>query len=131
MDKLTFYFDRNLGRRMPQALIHLQAPFDVRWHNGENFPDNMPDDAWMEIVGAKGWIVLSQDFKFHKTEFENEAVKQHSIKCFYLPDATARTWKTLCALVRAHERMIAKSLSIPAPFIFRLHKNGRLTQIAL
>lgn len=131
MGKLTFYFDRNLGKRMPEALIHLKAPFDVRWHKGEKFADDMPDDEWMAIVGAKGWIVLSQDFKFHKPEFEYEAVKQHSIKCFYLPDATARTWKTLCALTRSHERMMQRCLSTPAPFIFRLNANGRLTQVNL
>lgn len=131
MDKLTFYFDRNIGRRLPEALIHLRPPFEVKWHNGEKFPPNMPDDEWMAIVGGKGWIVISQDYKFHMENFENFAVKQHGLKCFYLPDTGARAWTTAYAFIRAHNRMLDLCNLQSAPFIYDLKSNGRLTKVKL
>ena len=131
MDPLTFYFDRNIGKRLPEALTHLQTPFAVKWHNGEKFPDKMPDDEWMEIVGKKNWVILSQDYKFHMEAFEHFAVKQHGLRCFYLPGTGAKTWTTACALVRAHKRMIELCEIEAAPFIFDLKTSGRLIKVKL
>lgn len=131
MDKLTFYFDRNIGKRLPEALCHLRAPFEVTWHNQQGFRHDMPDDEWMEIVGKKNWVVVSQDYKFHLEEFENFAVKQHMIRCFYLPDTGAKVWNTFCAFVRAHEKLMALCKIEPAPFIFDLKSTGRLMKVKL
>jgi len=128
---LTFYFDRNIGKRLPEALVHLQPPFDVRWHQKEGFRHDMPDDEWMEIVGPKGWIVLSQDWKFHLREVEIEAVKQHSIKCFYLPGSGATKWDTYCQLIRSHKRLMELADAEVAPFIFDVKRNGHLKRIVL
>lgn len=85
----------------------------------------------MEIVGKKGWIVLSQDYKFHLESFENLAVKQHGLKCFYLPDTGAKVWITLCAFIRAHQKMIDLCQSEKAPFIYSLKTTGRLVKVKL
>ena len=131
MGKLTFYFDRNIGKRLPEALCHLRTPFDVTWHNQQRFSHNMPDDEWMSIVGKKGWIVISQDYKFHSIEVENLAVRQHSLKCFYLPDSGAKVWTTFCAFSRAHEKMMNLCVSEAGPFIFSLKTSGRLIRVDL
>jgi hypothetical protein len=128
---LTFYFDRNIGRRIPESLMHLKTPFDVQWHNKLGFRHDMPDDEWMAIVGARGWIVFSQDYKFHKYEFEYEAVKQHNLRCFYLPETGAKTWTTMCAFTKASDRIIQKCETVRAPFIYKLSPNGRLSSVPL
>ena len=87
---LTLYFDINLGRRIPEALISLKCPFVIKHHLGlldaegnPLFPQNTPDDVWLEYVGQRGWIVISRDGKFHRTAIERETIKQHGVGCFY------------------------------------------------
>lgn len=56
MGQLTFYFDRCFGKRFPQALALAKPPFSVEYHHSKsnNFRQEMDDDAWLDIVGAKG-----------------------------------------------------------------------------
>jgi hypothetical protein len=93
---LTFYFDRNFGKRFPEALAHMRPPFTVEYHHSRtnNFPQNMRDDIWLEICGRRGWIVFSHDQKFHSVVAEATALKQHSVGCFYLPAQTLRLLKS-------------------------------------
>lgn len=129
MDKLTLYFDRNVGRRLPSALSKLRPPADIRWHQGERFKQDMPDDVWLEIVANRNWIVLTQDLKFHVLEAERQAINQHSVRCFYLPGANDGMWQTLCTLTRIHRKILELSVSTPAPFIFAFSVSGRYKRI--
>ncbi|MEM6888463.1 MAG: hypothetical protein AAF636_10035 [Pseudomonadota bacterium] len=131
MDKLTFYFDRNIGNKLPQALTQLRPPFDVRWHDKEKFPHDMPDDEWMAIVGPKDWVVVGQDWKFHLIDAELKAIRQHSMKCVYLPGSGQTRWETYCRFVRSHKRIIEKCVSEKAPLILDLKLNGHLRKIAI
>ncbi len=125
MDKLTFYFDRNVGKRLPYALAKLNPPIDIRWQQGEAYAQDMPDDVWLELVATKNWIVLSQDKKFHRIDAEIEAIKQHGAKCFYIPGANSPMWDTACSFVRLHKQMIELAKVTPAPFIISFSVNGR------
>lgn len=131
MDELTLYFDRNFGKRLPNALSKLRPPVGIKWHQGQGFRQDMPDDEWMEIVGEKDWIVLTQDLKFHLIEHEIEAVKQHGIRCFYFPDANVGMWKTLCTFLKAHKRITELASTTPAPFIYRVQLNGAIKPVYL
>jgi hypothetical protein len=128
---LTFFFDRNIGKRLPEALMHLQPPFAVRWHLKEGFAHDMPHDRWMEIVGPKGWIVIGQDWKFHIRENELKAIKQHAIRCFYLPGTGASKWDTYCRIIRSHKRLMDVSKREKPPFIFDLKGNGHLKRVPI
>lgn len=129
MDALTLYFDRNFGKRLPNALYKLRPPVKIRWHQGERFAQDMADDEWMEKVGAQNWIVLTQDLKLHLIEHEIQALKQHNIRCFYFPDAQIGMWKTLGIFMRTHERIIALAQSHEAPFIFKVQNNGSIKPV--
>lgn len=129
MDKLTFCFDRNVGKRLPNALSKLRAPVEIRWHQGEGFKQDLEDDAWLTTVGQRNWIVVSQDRKFHVIDAELEAIKQHSVKCFYFPDASEGMWNTLCLFTRHHKQMISICRSHDAPFIFSLGRTGKPKRI--
>ena len=129
MDELTLYFDRNFGKRLPNALSKLRPPVDIRWHQGEGFAPNMPDDEWMESVGARGWVVLTHDIKFHLIDHEIEALKQHEIKCFYFPDAQVGMWQTLGLFMRTHGRIISISKETNAPFIYKVLRNGSIKPV--
>ncbi len=126
MAPLVLYFDRNFGKRIPGALSKLRPPFEVRWHQGEGFPQNMPDDEWLEVVSKKNWIVFTQDIKFHIIEHEAEAIKQHAARCIYFPGANDGMWKKLCLFFRYHEKVMRAVEGEAPPYIFELSGSGRL-----
>lgn len=129
MDKLTLYFDRNVGKRLPSALSKLRAPAEIRWHQKEGFAADLPDDVWLETVAKRNWVVLTQDYDLHIEENERLAILQHSARCFYLPGAQDGMWKTLCTFTRIHGKILELSMSTPAPFIFAFSASGRYKRV--
>jgi PIN like domain len=129
MDKLTLYFDRNVGKRLPSALSKLRPPAEIRWHQGEGLAHDLPDDVWLERVAKRNWVVLTQDMRFHVNESEHQAVRQHAVRCFYLPGAQDGMWQTLCTFTRIHKKILELSVSTPAPFIFAFSASGRYKRI--
>jgi hypothetical protein len=128
--ELTFYFDRNFGKRFPSALFSLRAPVAIEWHNKQRFKDSMPDDEWLAIVGDRGWTVFSHDRKFHKETTETAAVLQHNVGCFYLPAANGSPWWKARAFFRSFERIVRLAEETPRPFIFDVRLNGRIVPVS-
>lgn len=133
MAALTFYFDRNLGKRFPEALERIQPPFVVEYHHSKknSFPQNMPDDVWLEICGRNDWIALSHDRKFHGIAVEAMAIKQHNVGAFYLPGGSLPTWYKICYLIRAYPKIIEAIETTRKPYVYRIHPTLRLERIAL
>jgi hypothetical protein len=109
----------------------MNPPVEIRWHQGERFAQSMPDDEWLAIVGAKNWVVLSQDRKFHVRENEARAIKQHAIRCFYLPCASDDRWISLCHFVKRHAKLQEFAECKAPPFIYELKNNGQLYRVKL
>ena len=131
MDQLTFYFDRNFGTRFPKALSLVKPPVAIEWHQKQRFAQDMADDAWLEIVGQRGWVVFSHDRKFHSEAIENAAVKQHLVRCFYLPCASGATWSKLSIFVKVFDRVRGIAESQSPPYVYNVQPNGRLRKIPL
>jgi hypothetical protein len=130
---LTFYFDRNFGNRLPEALARIQPPFLVEYHHSKknNFPKELRDDQWLEICGKRGWIACSHDRKFHDIAVEAMAIKQHNVGAFYLPGASDPSWYKLCYLIKAYPKIDKAIKETRKPFIYRLHPSLRLERIKL
>jgi hypothetical protein len=149
VEPLTLYFDRNVGKRLPEALRLLQlhdVKNNVIHHHSEKrsiagmryknrteqlFKPEEKDDQWLEFVGKKNWIVFSQDRKFHTAGYENEmfALKQFNVGCFYLWGADARCADKALAFLKAYDKIVAAIQTTPKPFIYDLAKSGKLTRI--
>lgn len=133
MGPLTFYFDRNFGKRFPEALVTVKPPFVVEYHHSQknNFPQNMPDDQWLEICGTKKWIAFSHDKKFDRVPIEAAAIKTHAVAAFALCGASLDSWHKLKYFVQAHKR-IAEILSIETPpFFYRITHGMQFQQVTL
>ena len=91
----------------------------------------MPDDKWLEIIGAKGWLVFSHDRKFHDDSAACLAIKQHNIGCFYLWGANVETWDKLRCFARNYDKIVAAAVSTPKPFIYYATGNYRLNRVKL
>lgn len=101
----------------------------IRWHQEQQFPQDMDDDQWMAIVGPRGWVVLSQDRKWHVIDAEKAAVLQHNLKCVYLPDGDR--WELLCILTRHHTKVLDAISGKDGPYIIEVLRNGVIREIDL
>jgi PIN like domain len=130
---LTFYFDRNFGRRFPEALFRANPPFSVEFHHSpqSRFAHNATDDKWLAEVGRRGWTVFSHDQKFHQIAPEIAAIKQHGVGCFYLWGAETVTWDKLCYFVAAAPTIIRLAETTARPFIFQVTKTRRFETVPL
>lgn len=146
MDSVTLYFDRCVGTRLPEALRLLGLKNVVHHHSFGSqlglgaaqghtalFDDEEPDDSWLKFVGDRGWIVFTQDRKFHRSGHENElsAIKQYRAGRFYLWGAEATTWEKMRAFCRAFDNIVHAATDTARPFIFDVARSGRLTPIPI
>ena len=129
MESLILYFDRCIGKKVPEALSNLTCPFQVRWHQGEGFAQDLEDDKWLHIVGVNKWVVISHDAKWHKEPAAIEAIKQHKIKCFYLYGASSLMFFKLKALAQNWEKISEKIKIEKGPFIYRISVHNRLSKV--
>lgn len=95
------------------------------------FKQEEPDDSWLSFVGARGWIVFGQDYKWHNEPNVLAAIKQHQVGCFYLPGAQWRSWDTVRVFARAYDRIVNASNLTARPFIYRVTERGRLQPLDL
>lgn len=133
MDRLVFYFDRNFGRRLPEALAKADPPFAVEFHHNERnrFPPNITDDEWLTTIGSKSWFAFSHDRKWHNELPALAGIKEHSIGCFYIWGAEASTWSKVCFFVRHQQKIHEVALNTPRPFLYYVRKDGALEKIPL
>ncbi len=89
----------------------------------------MGDDEWMAVIGPRDWVVLSQDRKWHVIDAEREAVRQHKLRCIYLPDGDR--WELLCLFTRYHGKIIGAVEGKTGPLIIEVKRNGLIREIAL
>lgn len=131
MAKLTIFFDRCFGTGLPQWLRKFETPFDVEYHDDpkHGFTQTTQDDVWLSAVGAKNWVVLSHDKRFHRDGMAVQAVKQHGIACFYLDGGTYPSWDKHILFGRRFTRVKDIVSSTRRPFIYRIHHRGDVRRI--
>ncbi len=127
---MIFFFDRNIGRAIPEALRLLDLPVQVEAHH-DHFDQTEADDVWLSAVGSQGWIVISQDYKFHEIEPELEALKQHNVGCFYVWGAEAAKWDTMRTFAKAYDKIVKEDERAIRPFAYRVEKRGNLNEIVI
>ncbi len=66
---LVFLCDRNLGKRFGQILRDLGL--DVKLHD-EHFPPDYPDEALLQDVAKRAWILLTFDHRMRRNPVEKD-----------------------------------------------------------
>lgn len=125
----TLFFDRNMGRRVPEALRLVDIPVEVVYHD-RMFGQDTKDDQWLPVVGAKGWSVIGQDRRFHRRSTERLAIVQYKVGVFYLWGAGAPAWEKLRCFMRAYDDILDVLCNVDRPFLYRIERSGRLADIS-
>ncbi len=122
----TLFFDRTCGKKLPQALRLLGLAVEM---HADHFAHDEQDDVWLAAVGARGWIVITNDKNIRVNDAERAALIQHGVGCFVLGSGSRTRWEQARILARAWDRMQEVMATQPQPFIFRIHADGRLEQL--
>jgi PIN like domain len=132
VDALTFYFDRNFGKRFPLALMAASPPFRIEYHHSDTnrLKHNIDDDRWLELCGKKKWIAFSQD-KLDKLPLEAMAVRQHNVAAFSLWGAQLPVWNKVCHFMNAYSRMNTIIKNEKPPYLYRVRSNLRFVRVNL
>lgn len=129
MEALTLFFDRCMGKQLPEALRSVRCPFEVRDRGGEGFRHNMPDDEWLHQVGPKKWLVVSHDAKWQDESPAAAAIKQHKIGCFYLYGANSLAFFKLGGLAHNYNKIVKVVGTEKRPFIYRITSRNSLKKL--
>lgn len=117
----VFFTDRDLGKRFPQILA--AAGVKVERH-GEHFADHCPDEAWLESVGQRGWVVVTHDGRIRYKPNELAAVVRHRVAMLVvvghaphpqLAEHFVATLPRIAAFLAKHEAPFIAKVYRPSP----------------
>jgi len=80
--KIVFFLDRCTNSRALVAAL-VAAGALVEKHS-DHFADDIADEDWLPIVGAKGWVVLTNDKRIRHRQIEREAFMAAGVRAFVL-----------------------------------------------
>lgn len=126
---MTLFCDRNIGKRIPEALGRLGLC--VVWHD-DIFPQDTPDDALLERVGREGWLFVTRDMRFLTVTSQRRALIDHQVACFVLHKAASlRRWDTVRIIALHWDHIVSASGEEPRPFLHRLYLRHGVQRIEL
>ena len=75
----VFFTDRDLGKQFPAILR--AAGLDVERH-ADHFAPAAPDEEWLAVAGAQGWLAITHDARIRYKPNELAAVKRNRVALF-------------------------------------------------
>jgi hypothetical protein len=92
----------------------------------DHFAPDAPDEEWLKRAGDAGWAVITKDSRIRYRDPERAALIAAKVRAFVIttPDLNG---PEMAALVRVALPAIARMCQrVPAPFIARIGKSGRV-----
>lgn len=122
LDKIVFFIDRSLGRKaVATALRNVGAQVEV---HDDHLPQDAKDEEWLRFVGARNWVVLTQDDRIRFHYHERTALLQAKVCAFVLTAKGLRGEENGAIIVSALpaiRRMLSKH---PGPFIAKITRSA-------
>jgi predicted nuclease of predicted toxin-antitoxin system len=120
---MRYFCDRNLGRKIPQALK--ERGIDVITHD-DVFKQNTGDNVWLIEAGRQGWTVITKDDFIRFKADERTALLTHNVGCFVLMRRNDTAQQLIAAIEVAWQRIEEISVSEQRPFIYAIYKDGSI-----
>jgi len=114
----VYFTDRDLGKGFPDFLR--SKGLTVERHD-DHFPPNAADEAWLEVVGERGWIALTHNLRIRYTPNERDAVMQHGVALLVIMGKAplSELAKSFMATLPRIERFLAGH---KPPFIAKVYR---------
>jgi hypothetical protein len=121
------FFDRSLGRALPDALALLRLP--IKKHD-DYFGELTKDEEWLNDVGQWRWTAVTCD-DLTKNQMALAAIEDHAVGCFILCETGSQPrWHAARVIARNWDLMERLMAEEPRPFLYRLHLRRAAERVA-
>jgi len=85
----TYFSDRDLGRHTFPDILTAAGVAVERHH--DHFADDTPDEEWLAVAVARGWVALTQDGRMIRRAAVQDIVMRVGARLLHLAGANVRT----------------------------------------
>lgn len=114
----TYFTDRDLGLQFPAILS--AAGLTVERHRDHFVPD-APDEEWLAMVGARGWVAVTHNSRIRYTPNQKEAVLAHKVRLIVVV-GHAPYPELAHSFVATHAKIEAFLQRHESPFIAKVYR---------
>ncbi len=118
---MKFFVDNNLSvevvrgmRGFGERLVHLTEEFDP----------STDDSDWLEVIGTRGWFLVTRDERVRFRPAEISAIKEHNVGAFFIGGKNRSRCELIQQIVRNWPRMKEIANSTRPPFLYRIPPKG-------
>ena len=123
-DQAVFFLDRNLGRHEVAGRLRAEN-IKVEIHD-DHFSERALDEEWIESVAKQGWIAITKDKRIQYRATEIGAVRKYKARVIVVVARNAVAEEIAEVLCRGQRRIVGLAEKVPAPFIAKIYRNGRV-----
>ena len=116
----TLFLDRNLGRHIIANRLRSEG---MTVHD-DRLPPDAPDEEWIALVGAKGWVAVTKDRNVRYRAAELEAIRRHSARVIVIRMKNATGPDIAQLLVKGRRRIARFAAKTRPPFLAGIHGSG-------
>lgn len=106
---------------MAEALRNAGATVEL---HRDHFADDAPDVEWLDVVGRRGWVVLTKDDAIRRNPLERRALLAANVRAFILTSQNMSGSDMAELVVRVLPRIEKLARSTPPPFIAVVGRSG-------
>jgi hypothetical protein len=125
---LTYFVDRDLGKRLAAALRAIGVPAVAhveRYRDSD--AESVPDTAWIRDCAKRGEVIITRDSRQHRRlSAELHAITSGGAKAFVLETGNASVLEYMRALLIAWPRLQRIVAGEVGPWVYGINANGRV-----
>ncbi len=118
----TLFLNRNLGRHVIADRLRAEGTA-VEVHD-DHLPQDAPDEDWIALVGARGWVAITKDRDVRYRAAELEAIRRHSARVIVIRMKNATGLDHAALLVRGRRRIARFAANTSPPFVAGIYRSG-------
>ena len=118
-----------MGRKTIAGALR-EAGVEVHVHD-DFFPQDAWDAEWLQLVGQRRWVAVTQDQKIRYRGSELAALIKARVRAFVLTGGDLKGDEVARILVKALPAMKRLTTKYPPPFIGKITKSGAVSILQL
>jgi predicted nuclease of predicted toxin-antitoxin system len=122
LESETFFLDRCLGKKILASVLRA-ATLKIEVHD-DHFPPDAKDEDWLQIVGARGWIVLTSDRRIRYRALELTALKASGVRAFTFRSGNLTAQEMGEIFLKALQRISTLLKNNAGPFVASILRDG-------
>ena len=126
LEGAVFFIDRSAGRRI--AIPLREAGLSIELHD-DHFPQDAPDEEWLEEVGRRKWLVITRDERIRYRYLEAAAAYNARVGMFVIVSKNMTGQQTAEAVLKALGRIRRFLSAHRRPFIVKIYRDGRIEKL--